>query len=73
MNKNAQIVQKLIDRLCDHDMPAKVVSSGGGAKSQFWLRLKTELIGSEFIATKNTENASKGAAMLAARAVCDCF
>ena len=44
----------------------RIISSGGGAKSDLWLQMKADICGLEVCITKDTEAACLGAAMAAA-------
>lgn len=44
----------------------KIVSTGGGAKSDFWLQLQADVFNAEIFKLKHEEGPSMGAAMLAA-------
>jgi len=44
----------------------RIISSGGGAKSDLWLQIKADICGLEVCVTKDTEAACLGAAMSAA-------
>ena len=58
-------LNELIERLSPNQPPATIASTGGGAKSDFWLSLKSQLNGkSKFIPTDCQEPACKGAAMI---------
>ncbi len=58
----------LLSRLKDGRMPDKIISTGGGSKSEPWLRIKANLTGSTMLTTGFPEAACAGAAMLAAAA-----
>jgi len=62
----AATLSELIDKLCPAKKPEKVVATGGGAQSNLWLQIKSDLLGAEFVATNCTEPACLGAAMLGA-------
>jgi xylulokinase len=49
--------------------PAEVLAMGGGARSDLWLQIKTDILGVPILRPRQTEAASLGAALLAARAV----
>ena len=57
----------LLDRLCPDGRPGRVVATGGGAHSPFWLQLKRERLGIDIVAAACREPACRGAALLAAR------
>jgi xylulokinase len=66
MESTAKSLAELISQLCDRDNPKRIVATGGGAKSDLWVKIKSELTGVEFIAANCDEPACKGAAVLAA-------
>jgi xylulokinase len=49
------------------DLPPRVVSTGGGARSTVWTQIKSSMIGSTFYTVGSEEPAAHGAAFLAAR------
>ncbi len=49
--------------------PAEVLAMGGGARSDLWLQIKADILGLPVLRPRQTEAASLGAALLAARAV----
>jgi xylulokinase len=49
--------------------PTELVAVGGGARSDLWVRIKTDILGIPLLRPRYTEAASLGAALLAARAV----
>ena len=61
----AGITEKLVGK----NLPERVVSTGGGARSTLWRQIKADLLGIEFIVTECSEPACLGAAMFAAIAV----
>jgi sugar (pentulose or hexulose) kinase len=66
MASAAASLGELVDRLCPAGRPARIVATGGGAKSDFWLQLKADALGIQFVRTQCEEPACNGAAMLAA-------
>ncbi len=48
-------------------VPARVVSTGGGARSEVWTKIKSSMTGSRFYTLAVTEPAAYGAAFLAGR------
>jgi xylulokinase len=56
---------KLVQQLSGSFLPKRIVATGGGAKNDLWLQIKSDLLGVEFITTKTQEPACLGAAMLA--------
>ena len=69
MESTAKSLDELVNQLCRQEGPKKVVATGGGAKSNLWLQIKSDLIGAKLITADCEEPACKGAAMLAATAV----
>lgn len=49
--------------------PEKVISLGGGARSELWCRIKAGICGTEFLVLEDQESTSLGAAMLGGLAV----
>ncbi len=58
-----------VDGLCGSDRPPEIRSSGGAARSDVWLAIKADVLGTPFVASVCPEPTSLGAAMLAAKAV----
>ena len=56
----------LVDHLSPRARPERIVSTGGGARSDLWLQLKADMLGAEFVMTNCQEPACMGAAMTAA-------
>lgn len=71
MESTAKSLAELINQLCDKENLKKIVATGGGAKSDLWLKIKSNLTGVEFITTNCDEPACKGAAVLATRMIKD--
>lgn len=65
MERVAWQLKSQIDQLCGDDRPRVIRSAGGGAKSRFWLDLKSKVIGIPCVATDCDEPTSRGAAKLA--------
>ncbi|MCD4770153.1 MAG: hypothetical protein K8R35_08305 [Bacteroidales bacterium] len=61
----AGIAEKLVGK----NLPDRIVSTGGGARSTLWRQIKSDLLGIEFAVTECSEPACMGAALLAAIAV----
>lgn len=55
--------------LAGKEMPDRIVSAGGGARSDVWLQIKADTLRIPFVACKSDEPTSLGAAMLAAGAI----
>ncbi len=68
MESTATSLAKLVDELCTNERPTRIVATGGGAKSDLWLRIKANNLGVAFVTTNSLEPACKGAAMLGALA-----
>ncbi|MBN2456649.1 MAG: hypothetical protein JXB29_08980 [Sedimentisphaerales bacterium] len=66
MESTAATLVELVDSLCPDVRPEKIVATGGGAKSDLWLQIKADMLGTEFVVTDCEEPACFGAAMLAA-------
>ena len=58
----------LLGRLCGDPLPSRLLSSGGGSRSDLWQRIKADLTGCAMVTTGFPEAACAGAAMLAASA-----
>ena len=56
----------LVDSLFPAGRPERIVATGGGARSDFWLQMKADALGIEFVRPECGEPACMGAAMLAA-------
>ena len=64
MESVAITLKDLILKL-NHEIPATVISTGGGAQSSHWLNIKSDILdGCSFIAADCREPACKGAAMI---------
>ena len=59
----------IVDKLVGKNMPDRIVSTGGGARSTLWCQIKADLLGIEFFVTECSEPACLGAALFAAVAV----
>jgi len=68
MESTAASLAELVEGLCGKEKPVRIVATGGGAKSDLWLRIKADMLGVEFVTTNCSEPACKGAAMLASLA-----
>lgn len=62
MVSSAQSLSELINKISPDRKPEKIVSTGGGAKSDLWLEIKSNLTGSKFIKSNLEEPACHGAA-----------
>jgi sugar (pentulose or hexulose) kinase len=65
MESTAYTLNELINILCQNKKPKKVVATGGGAKSDLWLEIKSQITGCNFSKIDCPEPATFGAAMLA--------
>jgi len=66
LESTARTTGKLLDRLCGGDRPKRIVATGGGARSDFWLQLQADLLRAEIVRVSCEEPACQGAALLAA-------
>lgn len=66
LEANAWSLAGLIDDLGRRRRPERVVATGGGAQSDFWLQLKADILGLEVVQVDCVEPACQGAAWLAA-------
>jgi len=68
MESSAATLQKIVATLCGGSRPGRIVATGGGARSDPWLQIQTDVLGIDILRTACTEPACLGAALLAARA-----
>ena len=68
MESTARSLGQLILKLHENEAPGRIIATGGGAKNDLWLQIKTDMTGLELIATDCDEPACRGAAMLGALA-----
>ncbi len=66
MNYTAKSLAQLVTFLDTDNTINTIVATGGGAKSDLWLEIKTKLLNRKFITAESSELACKGAAMVAA-------
>ncbi len=64
MESSAQTLTELVNKLSPDTKPVKIVATGGGAKSDLWLKIKSDLIGSSIIRSEFEEPACRGAALI---------
>lgn len=69
MESTAASLAELVADLCPQNTPARIIATGGGARSDLWLRIKADTLAAEFIPANCTEPACKGAATLAMKTV----
>jgi xylulokinase len=69
MEQKARLLKKLVDQLCDSKPPDRIIATGGGARSDVWLKIKSEIIGVEFVTTSCEEPACRGAATFASMSI----
>jgi xylulokinase len=69
LESNAATLKQHIEQLCNGTMPSHIVATGGGAKSNLWLQIKANMLGTEIVATNCEEPACRGAAVLAAQSL----
>ena len=69
MQTTADTMHGLLMLICDGSLPQEVISTGGGAKSRFWLDMKARVAGCTFTPRPCTENGAIGAAVFASRAI----
>lgn len=58
---------ELVKHLFDGQLPEKMVATGGGAKSDLWLQINADKLGTTFVTTSSPDTACMGAAMIAAK------
>ncbi|MEN6384921.1 MAG: FGGY-family carbohydrate kinase [Phycisphaerales bacterium] len=64
MESTANTLNNLVQKLSPDKKPKKIVATGGGAKSDLWLEIKSKITGHEFIRTDYPEPATLGAGKL---------
>jgi sugar (pentulose or hexulose) kinase len=65
----AQALRDQVRMLSNGMLPARICSAGGGARSDLWMQVKADTVGTTFCRTVCEEPTSLGAAMLAAKAL----
>ncbi len=68
MEATTRALERLVDGLLSGQRPARILATGGGARSDLWLQAKANRLGCEFVRPACRESACFGAAMLAATA-----
>jgi len=63
MESSAQTLDELVNKLSPDNKPEIIVSTGSGAKSDLWLEINSNLVGSKFIRAEHDEPACYGAAI----------
>ena len=63
MESTANTLDELINKLACNGKTKRVAATGGGAKSDYWLKIKAQITGCEFIKIDCPEPATLGAAM----------
>jgi xylulokinase len=66
MESIAAELSLLLGRLCGGSLSSRLLSSGGGSRSDLWLQIKADVTGCTLVTTGFPEAACAGAAMLAA-------
>jgi sugar (pentulose or hexulose) kinase len=66
MESVAASLKELMDTLTGGDYPHTIVATGGGANSDLWLQILSDLTGVQFVTSKTKEPATMGAGMFAA-------
>ena len=66
LESTARSLAALIDVHCPGGRPGRIVATGGGARSDFWLQLYADRLGMEVVAVQSDEPAVLGASILAA-------
>lgn len=66
MENVAASLRELLLTIFPETLPKAVVATGGGARSDCWLQIKADIVGTEFIQTGTDEPAAMGATILAA-------
>ncbi|MBS0630914.1 MAG: hypothetical protein JSS11_03300 [Verrucomicrobia bacterium] len=66
LEKIAATQRTLVQRLTEGRPVNRIVATGGGARSEFWLQMKADMLGVPVVAPASAERACLGAAMIAA-------
>ena len=66
LESTARTLGELLERLCPGRRPARIVATGGGARSDFWLQVHADGVRAEMVAVASEEPACLGAALMAA-------
>jgi xylulokinase len=67
LESTAESLAALVRRLSSTTgRPVRILATGGGARSDLWLQIKADRLGTEMVRTACPEPACRGAAMLAA-------
>ena len=66
LDSTADTLGALIGTLCPTGRPARIVATGGGARSDFWLQTCADRLRTDLLAVECEEPACLGAAMIAA-------
>jgi len=62
----ASSARRLIEQDLQSEVPERIIATGGGARSLFWLQILADMLGTEVCRCDCPEPACRGAAMLAA-------
>lgn len=65
LDSTAATLARLVDTLCPTGRPDRIVATGGAARSDLWLQIKANTVGTTLIAPTCPEPATRGAAILA--------
>ena len=66
LDSTARTLGELIDGLYPAGRPKRIVATGGGARSDFWLQVQADRLGAEMVTVQCEEPACLGAALMAA-------
>ncbi len=69
LNSTSESLSKLIELLKGGDFPGDIISTGGGAQSTLWVKIKAARLKRKFYIPECNETACLGAAMIAAKGV----
>ena len=61
----ASSLHELTTKLCGNELPSTIIATGGGAKSDLWLKIKAQILGVKMLRSDCDEPACRGAAMAA--------
>ena len=66
LESTAFSLKEIIEKLSDLKRSFEIVSTGGGARSRLWTKIKSDMTGKRFILPECNESACLGAAMIGA-------
>ena len=66
LESTARSLQKMVDEMKKDEQVKAIVASGGGSRSNLWIKIKSEIIQVPFLVPESTELSCMGAAMIGA-------